>query len=209
MHALDLAVIHDAKNILNEITLRLEQKPGFDTEVELLLHAGNRLTNLILWHKQQDQAMHLNIDADAPADLLKALCDEFSALFPHKQLNCMTKDAPSFWFYDHVYLRLALANALHNACHYAHQTIHLKAEVREQHLVFSIGDDGDGFPPQVIQNVMEQQLAETSRRGTGLGLVLASRIAELHSSKSADGKDRHGKVMLKNANGGIFELWLP
>lgn len=209
MHALDLAVIHDAKNILSEITLRLEQKPGFDTEVELLLHAGNRLTNLILWHKQQDQAMHLNVDADSPADLLTELGNEFGGLFPHKQINCNSEDVPSFWFYDRIYLRLALANALHNACHYAKRQIQLMAAVRDQHLVFSVRDDGDGFPPQVIQNLAEQQLAETSRRGTGLGLVLASRIAELHSSKSADGKERHGKVVLKNAPGGIFELWLP
>jgi signal transduction histidine kinase len=81
--------------------------------------------------------------------------------------------------------------------------------VRDQHLVFTIQDDGQGFPQHVIENVAAQQLAEISRRGTGLGLVLAARIAELHSSKSADGKERHGKVVLKNAEGGIFELWLP
>lgn len=204
MNELELAVIHDAKNNLGEVVFRLEARGDCFAEIESLIRASNSLTNLLLWHRQQDGAMTINIDSASPADLLNALAEEFRQFFPNLSIECNTSNAPIFWFYDETYIRLALVNALHNACHFAKVKVQLSARQVDGKLVLTIQDDGAGYNDVMLERHDQQQLAEVSRRGTGIGLALASSIANMHTNKGA-----HGQVVLRNDHGAVFELELP
>ena len=204
MNALDLAVIHDAKNSLGSLLLCLEKRGHFEHEMQIILRASSRLTHLLLWHKEQDGEMLLNIDSASPSDLLKELCNEYQQVFPHLSLNFDDKQAPLFWFYDANYVRLALENAVHNACNYAQSRVNLKAALVDQQLMFTVCDDGKGFPEEVMKHLAEKQYTESSCRGTGLGMLLSSRIAEQHQNQG-----KYGQVTLRNEIGAVFEMRLP
>lgn len=204
MNPLDLAVIHDAKNNLGSLLMCLEKRGNFEHEMQIILRASARLTHLLLWHKEQDGEMNLNIDSASPSDMLKELCAEYQQVFPHLQFSVDDTQAPVFWFYDTNYVRLALENAVHNACSFAHSRISIKAELQNQELVFIVADDGKGFPQEVIKHLAEKQYTESSYRGTGLGMLLSSSIAEQHQNKG-----KHGEVRLRNNAGAVFEMRLP
>lgn len=204
MNPLDLAVIHDAKNNLSSLILSLEKRGHFEHEIQMILKTSGRLTNLLLWHKEQDGDMFLNVDAVSPTDLIHELHHEYQAIFPQLTFVTETSEAPVFWFYDATYIRLALENAVHNACSYAKQTITLSAKQQDDLLLFVIKDDGQGFPEEVIQNFEQMKYAEESQRGTGLGMVLSNAIAHMHKNKG-----KHGHVVLKNDAGAVFEMVLP
>jgi len=204
MNELILAVIHDAKNSLGELVFRLEARGGLAAEIESLLHTSNRLTNVLLWHRQQEGTMSIRIDSASPADLLEEMTIEFGQLFPKLTIESDAGNAPAFWFYDETYIRLALVNALHNACHFAKEKVQLLAAELDGKLVLVVRDDGAGFSNDMLARHGQHQLADVSRRGTGLGLVLASAIANLHTSKG-----EHGQVVLGNDQGAVFELHLP
>ncbi|MDP2804744.1 MAG: ATP-binding protein, partial [Gallionellaceae bacterium] len=111
--------------------------------------------------------------------------------------------APSFAFFDDALVRMALANALHNACRVAKSKIKLSAYAADKKLVIEVADDGPGYPESVLKTGGAEPSA-ASGRGTGLGLYLARKIAELHHLENC-----HGTVELSNVNGAVFRMMLP
>jgi len=204
MDQLDIAVIHDAKNRLGELVFRLESRGDCAIEIESLIHTSNRLTNLLIWHTRQDGEMRLNVDSASPADLVQEMQAEFRQFFPKLDIVLSIEQAPVFWFYDESYIRLALENALHNACHFAVKQVELSVREEQDYLIFSVKDDGAGFPVDVMANHTNNTFSEISRRGTGLGLLLSSYIAKLHKARGIEGIS-----IIRNEAGALFELYLP
>jgi signal transduction histidine kinase len=200
---LQAAVIHDVKNQLAELALRLGGREDCMEETAIVISAAQRLTGLLLLYRQDACQLQANIDDASPSELLQELADEYRALFPSLSLELHAGGAPPFAFYDEALVRMALANALHNACRVAQSVVRLSAYAKDGYLVFEIGDDGPGFPEEMLGAPADSPLS-ASRRGTGLGLYLAGRIAGMHQ---ADG--RCGSVSLTNSNGARFLLQLP
>lgn len=204
MDNLVAAVIHDVKNQLAELALRLERHENALQETRIAFDASRRLTDLLLASRQQSGLLQVNIDSASPADLLQELAVEYQALFPDLQIVVDKAGMPAFAFYDEALIRLALANAVHNACRFANSTVTLTACIEDGFLVFGVSDDGKGFPDAMLGAAPATPSAAGSR-GTGLGLYLADRIAELHRMNG-----RCGGVILCNKEGGAqFQLRLP
>jgi len=199
------AVIHDIKNQLTELALRLEKRGDAAQEMSIVMHASRQLTDLLLFQRQKEGRMKANVDSASPTDTLRDLRAEYHELFPQLTLELDDSAAPAFGFYDAALVRLALANAMHNACVHARSQVRLAVAQQDGWLTFSIQDDGEGFSSErLAMEIIEP--GTISERGTGLGLFLAHKIAELHE---LDG--RSGRVELANAEcgGGLFRLRLP
>ncbi|MEW6562889.1 MAG: HAMP domain-containing sensor histidine kinase [Pseudomonadota bacterium] len=196
-------VIHDIKNQLTELALRLDRRGDAKQEKALIMKAAARLTELLLFARQSSGQLSANVDSSIPEDLLQEMAAEYRELFPGLELKLDTLDAPPFWFYDTALTHLALANAIHNACSHARSTVHLSARSNDGWLVFEIRDDGPGYPASLLQSGADD-LAPVSQRGTGLGLFLARRIAALHTLEN-----RCGDIELANDNGAVFRIRLP
>jgi signal transduction histidine kinase len=97
---------------------------------------------------------------------------------------------------------MVLANALHNALRYARQRIRVRVAESDGYCIFTVHDDGEGYPESVIADLGAS--ATVSRNGTGLGLQLAARIAQQHENAGL-----RGEIRLANDDGGIFTLRLP
>ena len=201
MDELGTAVIHDVKNRLAELALLLGRRGDCGKETGIVLGAARQLTGLLIAHRDQVGKLAANIDSASPAELLRELAEEYRALFPSLSIEVGTAP-PAFWFYDEALVRLALGNAVHNACRYANTRVRLDAFEDQGHLVFEVDDDGRGYPPEMLDH-LDGELPH-SQSGTGLGLYLAQRIAALHVLEG-----QAGEVVLANRDGACFHLILP
>lgn len=203
MNVLYSAVVHDVKNQLAELALRLEQRGDASVELAIAIRAAQRLTKLLLLQRHEDGQLNARIDSACPAELLQDLAAEYQALFPAIRLATELTAAPPYWFFDAQLIRLALSNAVHNACRHAHAQVALRARSNDGELVIEIEDDGDGFPQEQIETATEGP-KQVSAQGTGLGLFLARQIAALHTLEG-----KAGRIELLNRQGAVFRLRLP
>ena len=203
MNDLYATIIHDVKNQLAELALRLGRREDTQPEMELAMSAARRLSEMLLAHREASNLLRANADTVNPADFLAILAAEYRELFPALSIEIDTGRAPSCAFFDDALVHMALANALHNACRHALLHIQLAAYEQNDMLILEVSDDGPGFPDSILATEGKSPSA-VSGSGTGLGLYLACKIAELHQLQ-----DRHGSVELSNAPGGCFRMLLP
>lgn len=198
----DLAAltIHDVKNRLAVVAHRAEA--GGDAEtLRGVLEAAAGLTRLLAWYRVEKGALAPQVDARAPADLIAELAAEISRQTA-LTVEIAGQAAPALGFYDEALVRMVVLDALYNALRHARERIVLAAGERDGMLVFSVRDDGPGYPPEMLGTPSAPR--PLGRMGTGLGLVLAARVAALHANAGVC-----GRVELANDGGAVFSLLLP
>lgn len=203
MNELYAAVIHDVKNQLAELALRLGEREDAQQEMVIAMNAARRLTEMLLMLRQESDLLDVNPDSVDTADFLAILAAEYHELFPSLEFSIDTEHTPAFAFFDDALVRLALSNAIHNACRSARSRIRLAAREQDKMLVLEVSDDGPGYPDDMLANKGDTP-ASASVRGTGLGLYLARKIAELHQLEG-----RCGHIELSNDGGAVFRMLLP
>lgn len=111
-------------------------------------------------------------------------------------------------FLDTELVGSVVSNVINNSIRYAQSAIHLKAWTEDDQLVIAIGDDGQGYPPSMIEHQSDYVLGINMSTGrTGLGLYFAQRIAQLHQRNGVQ-----GRIELRNDSplgGGEFRIYLP
>lgn len=203
MDNLYAAIVHDVKNQLAELALRLGERTDAQSEMAIAINAANRLSEMLLLQRHADHPLPINPVAVNAADFLSMLAVEYRELFPNIIIWIDSDRAPAFSFFDVNLVRMALANALHNACRSARQTVTLLADTQDGMLMLGVADDGTGYPEIILQHGGREPAA-VSGRGTGLGLFLARQIAELHQLNG-----QHGRISLSNQPGAVFKMYLP
>lgn len=193
--------LHDVKNRLANLAGRAEARGDIETMSEAM-DAADALTRLLIYYRSDIGSLVLEVDGHCPADLVAACASEASMLGLFKvEVDCSA--APTLWFYDETLVRMVLANALQNAKRHACGRIALEVAERDDFLEFIVRDDGGGFPDPVLVDHTGAAI-RVSREGTGLGLRLARRIAEMHEHAG-----KRGQIRLQNAGGAVFCLLLP
>jgi signal transduction histidine kinase len=193
--------LHDVKNRLAQLAGRAEAKGDFATMSEAM-EAADTLTRLLVYYRSDIGSLALEIDGHSPTDLASECASEAGAAGQCKvEVDC--RAAPTLWFYDEVLVRMVLANALQNAKRHARSRIALEVAERDGFLEFVVSDDGNGFPDQVLVDDTGKA-TQVTREGTGLGLRLARRVAEMHENGG-----KRGGIRLENAGGAVFRLLLP
>lgn len=192
--------IHDVKNRLAQLAGKAERKGDHET-VRIALEAAQTLTQLLAFYKSENGILRLDVEAHCPADLIDELARETHDMAAIAiEVDCSA--APTLAFYDETLVRMVLVNALHNALRHALRQIRLSAAERDGHVVFQVRDDGAGYAEDILADAGAS--AAITQDGTGLGLRLAQRIAELHQNAGTS-----GSIGLANEQGAVFELRLP
>lgn len=210
MHA---ALMHELKNNLGLLTMTLDGMPllgmpEHDAKLDearlICQRSVERLQQALLAYKAERQALHPVIDAYSPHDLLRELGGNAGSLARNRLTveTLVGEQVPDLWFFDRSLVEMALLNAIHNALAYARSRIRIEADMQEGCLAFTVRDDSDGYPEQILAFAGEG--ATGSGKGTGLGLRFARLIAELHVNQG-----RTGGLRLYNDAGAVFSLLLP
>ena len=210
MHA---ALMHELKNNLGQLTMTLDGMPvlgipehdrKLDDARLICQRSVERLQEALLVYKAVDQTLHPFIDAHSPLDMLRELGDNASSLARNRlTVDTLVGDqVPDLWFFDWNLVELAMLNAIHNALAYARSGIRIEADMQDGFLAFTVRDDSEGYPEQVLASAGES--VASGGKGSGLGLRFARLIAELHENQG-----RNGTLRLYNDGGAVFSLLLP
>ena len=110
--------------------------------------------------------------------------------------------APERWNFDAMRIEQALVNLVRNALQASAAPAEVLLTVADdgEGLRFTIADRGPGVPSEMRPRLFDPFVTGRNE-GTGLGLAVVRRVAELHS----------GKVSIDRRAGGgsVFVLWLP
>jgi K+-sensing histidine kinase KdpD len=102
----------------------------------------------------------------------------------------------------------ALCTLVNNAQRYCKSKILLSAAQEGDFVVFSIEDDGNGYPANLLSSDYKQvPQVDLASGNTGLGLFFAETIANLHIQA-----DKRGFIVTDNNSqygGARFKLYLP
>jgi signal transduction histidine kinase len=210
MHA---ALMHELKNNLGQLTMTLDGMPvlgipehdrKLDDARLICQRSVERLQEALLIYKAADQTLHPFIDAYSPLDMLRELGDNATSLARNRlTVETLVGDqVPDLWFFDWNLVELAMLNAIHNALAYARSGIRIEADMQDGFLAFTVRDDSEGYPQQVLASAGES--VASGGKGSGLGLRFARLIAELHENQG-----RNGTLRLYNDAGAVFSLLLP
>lgn len=192
--------IHDVKNSLAQLAGQAEAR-GDAATLQIALNASEALTRLLVFYKSESNILKLAVEAHTPDDLITELVAE------HKGLNAVSiivNDDPALalWHYDKTLVHMLLANAIHNAQRFTQTSITISAREIDGFLEFEVRDDGAGYPENVLTD--DDASATISQEGTGLGLRLSRRVAQMHENAG-----QRGEIRIFNDHGAVFVLRLP
>ena len=204
------AAIHEIKNMMGELSLNLDGYHRRHPDAEVArMHALSRklqdrlVQTLILQNESKDR-LSVNAEAINPDDLLDEVAADARLILPEGmafELESRVNGVP-FWFIDRYLISQAMMNALHNAFKFANSRIVLGCREDAGGLLFTIQDDGAGYPdlPGFCPDALPRELkGGESGKGTGLGLRFNEQIAAAHG----------GRISRSNDAGACFALWLP
>jgi K+-sensing histidine kinase KdpD len=210
--------VHDIKNNLSTLLesvkhLRKKSTLGEDADLQQLelevirIHQG--LMQLLVLYKVDQHSFMLVVDEYAALDLLQEARLQQQSLLDLNHLELITEcDQDLICYCDFQYTGQVLASVLNNALRHCRQRVLISAYEQDGYCVFSIEDDGAGYPTRLFMMNGQQALAsDLKAHRTGLGLCFASIIANLHKNVQ-----RQGWISLDNESrlgGARFRLMLP
>lgn len=104
---------------------------------------------------------------------------------------------------DRVHLKQILVNLLSNAVKFTQSgSVTLKVELKDNLLFFNVVDTGMGIAPENLAKLFQPfQQIKSRQEGTGLGLVLSRKLAQLHGGDIT--------VASEVGKGTCFTLYIP
>jgi two-component system sensor histidine kinase HydH len=177
---------------------RLEPETRERRKADRVVSEAKRLENLVTDLLAFTRSAPLDRKPVDPAKLLRTAVREVGA----SAFRVDDAKAPAEWSLDPDRARQALTNLLRNAAQASPDGALADASVAQEsgRLVFTIRDRGDGLPSGDEERVFEP-FYTTRTQGTGLGLAVASRIADMHDGSITAANHPDG--------GAVFRIEIP
>ena len=207
---------HDLRNHLNPLQGRLQllrmgaTRDGRERDVEhvnVALRSVKRLTLLVSDLLDVSRLDH-GLFALTPVSVdVVALTKETAAALATHEIEIQVSAPDELPVVaDPDRLKQALENVVGNAIRYSPKgepvrvEIHGEPENGERHVTVDVIDKGPGVPAEILPHVFERFAVGKGSSGLGLGLYLASRIADVHGGslmvESAPGKGTRFRFVL-------------
>ncbi|GGD04655.1 hybrid sensor histidine kinase/response regulator transcription factor [Hyunsoonleella pacifica] len=205
--------------ILGPIQNILENYSGSNTtykQLKVVESNANRLLRLInrLMDFRKLESNQLKLSA-AEGNIVKFLQEIFLSFTEHAKngkynYEFYSTDDEILVYYDRYKLERVFYNLISNAFKYTNKGEDISVNIyKEEHnLVVEVKDSGDGIPEEYLDKIFDRffeipitnDTEEEYRKGTGIGLSIASNIVKLH----------HGEIFANNLkpNGSIFTVKL-
>ncbi len=162
------------------------------------------LGNLLDISRIESGYLSLKKEKVYPADIIHEAISYLGKNKSTHEIITETNDCKMEIDLDRVLFAHALFNLLYNACLYtpASSTIWIKLVQKENHLIWSVEDNGKGLPSDASRIFQKFFRGEaTGKIGTGLGLAITKSIVELHGGSIS--------AMNRPEGGAKFVIELP
>lgn len=219
-----LSSVHDMKNSISVMTAYLEGALGAESATTQASH-GNDLTRQALYEAQRlnyhlvqilalykiDSGIYpfdpVEVDLSSFVDEVLARVQRLATAKGVVLETALQLDEPS-WYFDQELILSLVVQAMYNALRYTQDRVRLILNLTGHQLEICIEDNGPGYPEFMLASDFPPRLRiDTHSGSTGLGLLFASRVAEMHKNR-----DKTGAIHLKNGGelgGSCFKLVLP
>lgn len=210
--------IHDMKNAISLILNSVDQLNG-DYQTDTGKHLANlnyeasRLNNdlihlLGVYRLGQDH-LHIVIDEHDAIEMVNEQYLKNSSLLEKYGVNLTIKgEEDEMWYFDPELIASVINNIIVNTVRYTKSQILIQIYHDNDFLCIEIGDDGSGYPENMMTTLDGSDENIDFRNGsTKLGLYFASEIAKMHKNN-----EKTGFITLQNGGelgGGVFRLMLP
>ncbi|MGR9053124.1 MAG: sensor histidine kinase [Gammaproteobacteria bacterium] len=211
--------IHDIKNSMSHVRELLAglakhknfaENPQF-RQLEIEANRMNAsLMQLLILYKIDSSLFKPMIDEYPAHDLLADVAAQQQNLLAMSRID-LSIECPEdlFCYCDSALIDTALNSIVNNAQRFCRKHIILSAEAAAgDGIRFSVEDDGEGYPEALAGNADPHIGAGELHTGnTGLGLIFAATIAQLHSKG-----EQRGYITTDNQSrlgGARFSLFLP
>ncbi|MFT7138432.1 MAG: K+-sensing histidine kinase KdpD [Candidatus Azotimanducaceae bacterium] len=196
-------IVHDVKNHLQLLTPSIEllitnESNGVQAaghQISTTLAEVNHQLVLLLGLYRLEETSLFATEETFLADILETVCGRI----PKGNIHIECDDELTV-FCDARLVTAVIGDALHNASRYSQKQVNVTALPFECGVLLRVDDDGAGLADTNLSNHL-------AKAGTGLGMLLASKVAEAHRNGA-----QRGYVSLVESPelGGVrFELYLP
>ncbi len=187
-------VAHDIRTPISLIQLLIEQLPKSEKSketVELIMRNAGSLneyvSQLLEFQKAERQKLKLKVQEVDLKKLLKSISNDFQPLLEKKSMDLELSSHDVNLWVDKVKISRVFNNLISNAIKYGEEggSIKIKTELLEGKLRIDFIDNGMGVPEKQQKQIFTRFSRADNVRlsgiaGTGIGLMLAKRIVELH-----------------------------
>ena len=167
--------------------------PIFRDDIQLINSSGQYLLTLINdlldLSKIEAGRLELAMTAFDIVEVFKGVIATSLGLVKDKPLQIIPDypdDLPLIWG-DPIRVRQILLNLMSNGVKYTDSgSVTLHADVRETRLYIAVTDTGAGIPADLVETIFERfgQVKQNPEiQGTGLGLDISQRLADLHATR--------------------------
>lgn len=199
-------VLNSAENIADTVVVAREDHEALITLQHEARRVNADLMNLLGLYKLERGSALVVPDVVDCAELMAELIAYNMPLLASRGIMLDVEECAAAEGYFDRNLVIGVLNAvLNNTFRHASTRVSLGVAVHEGYTVFSVTDDGPGYPPEILESTLDAPFVAGPNAGsTGLGLYFARRVAELHRHR-----DRCGRIELSNRPGSCFQLFLP
>ena len=150
--------------------------------------------NVLKLEKIRSDTYAMNFEKHELSDIANDLKNEFSHLFPQKNITVSGFGA---FRCDKSWLREAFGNVIKNACEHTESdgTVDILIEEVEKTVSVIFEDNGGGVPEAELPKLFERfhRTHNASPDSAGIGLAITKAIVEKH----------HGTIIAENSNKGL------
>jgi len=216
-HNFLLSVTHELKTPLasNKLFLQTIRKRDLDSDKrnELLdkaisenVRLENMIDNILNATRLEHNTLYITREKFDLDQLLSAVVERFERIYNIKNISKDIENGLTV-LADSTMLETVIVNLIENALKYAgeHSEIIISAHKKENHIIFSVADNGPGVPKKIQKEIFEKFMRsgneETrTKKGTGLGLYISKEFVLLNK----------GTITYKDNSpvGAIFEVTL-
>jgi len=211
------AVSHDLRTPLTSIygscSVMMENYDDLTKEKQLQLLSDirsdakwlNRMVeNLLSVTRVDADTVRLSKQSTSLEELVDTLLLKFHKHYPHQKVTVHLPEEFVSIPMDAMLIVQVLMNLLENAVFHANgmQNLWLTVEIKGNHAVFTVSDDGCGIPAERIQHLFTGLLdsaspADSSRNNMGIGLSVCSAIVKAHGGEIQAGNRRSGGAFFR------------
>lgn len=175
-------ISHDLRTPLTRIRLSAEMMPDDDFLKEGVIYDVDDMDAIL---NQFISFMRDGSDEDLQDTNINSLLQELVIQFKPLDICFEPKELPLIPART-LSLKRLIGNLINNSKRYGSEPIELDAYVKDDHLMISVADNGEGIPEHQIEELMQPFVRGDAARtvqGSGLGLAIVKRIVDIHQGE--------------------------
>ena len=203
MTPLSIIRLH-TERLLNDPELPARYHNSVEEQLQETLHLAETLERLLMLAKADSSALSLNLQSVPAGDFIQQFAEDAQLLAESRGLNILlAQNNGCVATFDQGWMRQVLFNLLSNALRFSppNGTITFYSKCTLGEWTVEVWDEGQGVPPDRLNDIFERFVQITPRSepgsGAGLGLAICKSIVELHKGRiSAHNRTGHSGLVV-------------